>query len=85
MQLHSDIMKTLKFHGDVKKIITNPETGEYIPYEFHDGDTIDLPDNIADELIRTDRFFEEVKEKTIRTEMVNLKKKKKGDRKNDKI
>lgn len=70
-------MKKLKFHGDGKKIITNPETGEYIPYEFHEGDTIDLPDNIADELLRTDRFFEEVKEKIVRTEMIDLRKNKK--------
>ena len=70
-------MKKLRFHGDSKKIITNPETGEFIPYEFHEGDTIDLPDDIADEILRTDSFFEEVKEKDIRTEMIDLKRNKK--------
>lgn len=46
-------MKTLKFTGDGKKLITG------IGHEFKNGDTIDLPDDIADELLKTDsRHFD---------------------------
>lgn len=46
-------MKTLKFKGSGKKLIAG------IGHEFKDGDTIDLPDDVADELMKTDsRHFE---------------------------
>lgn len=66
----------LRFRGDGKKIIQG------IAHEFHKGETIDLPDNIAKDLLKTDRiWFEEDIENPIGAEIIdiNLPKKKKKE------
>ncbi len=43
--------------------------------EFKNGDTLDLPDDIAEDLLKSNRFFEKVEEKTtVKPKMIKLKK-----------
>lgn len=62
----------VRFKGNGKRVIQG------IAREFRNGDTIDLPDDVGEELLRVDsRHFDEVMEKPIATEYIDLKKKKK--------
>lgn len=64
-------MSILRFKHDGRTII------EGIGREFKKGDTIDLPDDIAKNLLKKQsRHFEEVFEKPAKTEIIKLKSKK---------
>lgn len=43
--------------------------------EFQDGDTIDLPDDVAKGLLKNKRRFEKVYEMPVKTTVVDIKKK----------
>lgn len=57
----------LRYRGDGRVMIEN------IAHEFKAGDTIDLPEKVAKNLLKVNRFFEEVKEKRIKIERIKVK------------
>lgn len=56
----------LKYKGDGKVLIQG------IAHEFHNGDIIDLPDKVAKNILENNRFFEEVKEKPIKSKTIRV-------------
>ena len=66
-------MKTLRILKDGKTLIAG------FGREMQKGDTIDLPDDIADDMLKDSRrYFEEVTEKTVLTDIIDIPKKRKG-------
>lgn len=57
----------LRYKGNGKIVIQG------IAREFHDGDTIDLPKEVAEDLMKVNRFFEEVKESRIESKVLKIK------------